>query len=156
MAALQGVFTVADIAVTGGTPLCIMAINAPDANSRAKILEYEFSTDGTNSANTPILISVLRGTGGTFSSSTNAPSKVNDPTGSLETLRFNMKKTCTVNPTSTDTLRNFRLPAFGGTIVIPNAPGQEDLIFGSATVWLYVLITAAQTVNVTGTIRYEE
>ena len=156
MAGLYGAFTVQDISVTGGTPLCILAINPPDANSRALVTEYELSFDGTNSANTPARIDINRGTGGTFSSTTNAPYKVNDPTGSLETLRFNMKKTCTVNPTLVDTIRSFRCPVFGGTIIIPNAPGQEDVIYGSATVFLYVLITAAQSVNVTCTVRYCE
>ena len=156
MAGLYGAFTVADVAVTGGVPLCIMAINPPDANSRALVTEYDLSFDGTNCANTPARIDINRGTGGTFSSTTNAPYKINDPTGSLETLRFNMKKTCTVNPTLTDTIRSFRCPVFGGTIIIPNAPGQEDVIYGSATVFLYVLITAAQSVNVTCTVRYCE
>ncbi len=156
MAGLYGAFSVTDIALVAATAQTIMAINAPDANSRALITEYEFSFDGTNSANTPALIKVGRATGGTFSSSTNAPSKVNDPTGSLETLRFNMKKTCTVEPTYTDTLRTFRCPVFGGTIIIPNAPGQEDVIPGSATVWLAIQVTAAQAVNVSATVRYTE
>lgn len=156
MAGLYGVCAVQDIAVTGGTPLCVIAVNPPDANTRARITKLIVSTDGTNSANTPIRVDLCRGSAGTFSSGTNAPVKLSDPTGSLETLRMNYKKTCTVNPTQLEIMETYRLPAFGGTIVEPFAPGQEPIIYGSATYYVYVLITAAQSVNVTVSVMYEE
>ena len=41
--------------MTGGTPLTVVTLVAP-TNQRLRITEYEFSFDGTNTANTPASI----------------------------------------------------------------------------------------------------
>lgn len=157
MAGLYGSVQVQDAAVTGGTPIGVLALFPPDANSRAKITKMIVSTDGTNSANTPIRIDLMRGSAGTWTNTSVSPVKINDPTGTGETLRFKAKTANTAAPTPLETLETYRLPAFGGTIVEPFAPGQEPIVYGSGTpVYVYILITAAQTVNITATFFYEE
>ncbi len=157
MAGLYGAAYVTDAAVTGGTPIGVLALFPPDANSRAKLLKLIVSTDGTNSANTPIRVDLCRGSSGTWTNTSVSPIKMNDPTGTGETLRFKFKTANTAAPTQLEILETYRLPAFGGTIVEPYAPGQEPICYGSGTpVYLYVLITAAQTINITCTMHFEE
>ena len=59
MAGLYGAMMVAATSVTGGTPLTVLTAVAP-TNQRLRVTEYEFSFDGTNSANTPATITVAR------------------------------------------------------------------------------------------------
>jgi hypothetical protein len=153
VAALQGSFTVGPVALTGGTAQTLLQIVAP-TNQRLKVLAYEISFDGTNSANTPATVKVERQTGGTFTNTTVAPKKTNDPTGTGETLQANSKTTCTVEPTDSDVLHIFSEPVFGGLLIFPMAPGQEDLVPGGTL--LGVKVNAAQSVNCTVTVRYEE
>lgn len=153
MAALQGACVVSGLALSAATATTVLQLVAP-TNQRLKILEYVFSFDGTNSANTPCLVSIERQTGGTFTNTAVAPSKINDPSGSLETLQGSYKTAMTVAPTSGNVLRTEYIPVFGGVIVWPQTPGQEDLIPGGTI--LGVKMTAPQAVNCTVTVRYEE
>ena len=120
--------------------------------------EYEISFDGTNSANTPATVYIARTTGGTYSSSSGAPVKINDPSGSLETLQATVQTQCTVQPTGYATtaniIRRFTVPVFGGTVIFPCPPGQEDYVPGGTI--LSISVAAAQTVNFQGGLRYEE
>ena len=133
--------------------LTVMQLVAP-TNQRLRILGYEVSFDGTNSANAPAVVVVERQTGGTFTNSSVAPKKVNEPGGVSETLQANTKNTATVAPTSGDTLHQFNLPVFGGTLVYPLPPGQEDMVPGGGIIGVKVTTTAQ--VNCNGGIRYEE
>lgn len=133
--------------------LTVMQLVAP-TNQRLRILGYEVSFDGTNSANAPAVVVVERQTGGTFTNNAVTPKKVNDPSGSLETLQASTKNTQTVAPTSGDTLHQFNLPVFGGTLVYPLPPGQEDMVTGGTIIGVKVTTTAQ--VNCNGGIRYEE
>lgn len=154
MAALQGACKVSSVSVVGGTPQTVMQIVAP-TNQRLRILEYEIAFDGTNSANTPPLISIERQTGGTFTNTAVAPAKINDPSAVGETLQASYKTAYSSGTiTSGDVLRTFFMPAFGGLLVVPQTPGQEDLVPGGTI--LGIKITAAATVNATITVRYEE
>ena len=56
--------------------------------------------------------------------------KVNDSTSVAETLQASFKTACTVQPTIGDVLRRFTIPVFGGTVILPNPPGQEDYVVG--------------------------
>ena len=80
--------------------------------------------------------------------------KINDATATAETLQASFKTACTVQPTIGDVLRRFTIPVFGGTVILPNPPGQEDYVIGGTL--LSLTVTAAQTVNFQGGIRYEE
>lgn len=153
MAGLYGAAMVGPTSVTGGTPLTVLSLVAP-TNQRLRVTEYEFSFDGTNSANTPATITVARTTGGTYTNTAVPPVKINDATAVAETLNASFKTVCTVQPTIGDTLRRFTVPVFGGTVILPNPPGQEDYVVGGTL--LSLTVTAAQTVNFQGGIRYEE
>jgi hypothetical protein len=153
MAGLYGAFTTGSVALTGGTAQTVIQLVAP-TNQRLRITEYEFSFDGTNSANTPANIKVERQTGGTFTNNSIAPVKINDASNVAETLQATSNNTVTVEPSEGDKLRYFSVPVFGGTVIIPNPPGQEDYVMGGTK--LGIKITAAQSVNVFTTIRYEE
>jgi hypothetical protein len=152
MAALQGAFKIPVTAVNSAT-VTVIQISAP-ANQRLKVLGYELSFDGTNSANAPAIVSIERQTGGTFTNTAVAPAKVNDPTGTGETLQASSKNTMTVAPTSGDVLHYHTVPVFGGLLIYPQSPGQEDLIYGGSI--LGIKVTTTSTVNCYGTVRYEE
>lgn len=153
MAGLYGAMMVAATSVTGGTPLTVLTAVAP-TNQRLRVTEYEISFDGTNSANTPATVQISRTTGGTYTNTAVAPVKINDSTAVAETLNASFKTVCTVQPTIGDTLRRFTVPVFGGTVIFPNAPGQEDYVIGGTL--LSITISAAQNVNFQGGLRYEE
>jgi hypothetical protein len=153
MAGLYGAATVGATSVTGGTPLTILSLVAP-TNQRLRITELEISFDGTNSANTPASITCARVSGGTYTNTAVAPVKINDSTAVAETLQASFKTVCTVQPTIGDILRRLTIPVFGGTVVIPMPPGQEDYVVGGTQYG--VTVSAAQTVNCQVTIRYEE
>lgn len=133
--------------------LTVVQLAAP-TNQRLKLTEFTISFDGTNSANAPGQIYLERQTGGTFTNSSVAPTKLNDPTGTLETLQAVSKNTQTVAPTSGDVLKEFLLPTFGGTIVHPFAPGQEPMVYGGSIVG--VRVVSGSQVNCLGGITYEE
>ena len=59
-----------------------------------------------------------------------APVKINDQSNVAETLQATGKTVCTVQPTIGDVLRRFTIPVFGGTVIIPQPPGQEDYVIG--------------------------
>ena len=157
MAGLYGVATAAGVANNGNnTAQTVLTVLPGSANSRVRITEYAISFDGTNSANTPAKVEIGRCSSTGTSSSAVTPSKVNDPTGSLEALQTVCRKTFSAEPIYADILRTFYLPVFGGTIVIPQAPGQEDIIPGSTTAPIGIRVTANAAVNVTCTVRFEE
>lgn len=131
----------------------VMQLVAP-TNQRLRILQYVVSFDGTNSANAPALIEIERQTGGTFTNTAVAPKKANEAGGSGETLQAYTKNTQTVAPTSGDNLQRYYLPVFGGTMVFPQQPGQEDIVPGGTIIG--VKITTGAAVNCAGSIRYEE
>jgi hypothetical protein len=153
MAGLNGAFTTGAVALTGGTAQTAIQLVAP-TNQRLRITEYEFSFDGTNSANTPCQVKVERQTGGTFTNTAVAPVKINDKSNVAETLQASAKTAVTVEPTESDVLRWFTIPVFGGTVVIPCPPGQEDYVVGGSL--LGIRLNAPQSVNVYVTVRYEE
>jgi len=153
MAALIGSCYSGSTALTGGTAQTIMQLVAP-TNQRLRVLRYEFSFDGTNSANTPAHVTIERQTGGTFTNSAVAPKKVNDPSGTGETLQASYKTAQTGAPTDGDILHDFTCPVFGGLVINPQSPGQEDLVPGGTI--LGVKVNAPQSVNVYLTIVYEE
>jgi hypothetical protein len=154
MAGLLGSFSLATVSVTGGTPLTIIQLVAP-ANQRLKILGFDISFDGTNSANTPALVQILRQTtAGTATNTSVAPKKINDPSGTGETLQANSQNTFTVEPTAGDVLQQFNVPVFGGLFAYSYPPGQEEIVMGGTR--LAWKVSAPQTVNVSITVRYEE
>jgi hypothetical protein len=152
MAGLIGYATWPTANINANT-LTVMQLVAP-TNQRLRVLAYELSFDGTNSANAPATILIERQTGGTFTNSSVAPKKVNDPSGTLETLQAVTKNTQTAAPVSADTLHQFSLPVFGGSLFYPLPPGQEDMIPGGTI--LGVKVTTTAQVNCNGGIRYEE
>ena len=151
MAGLYGAATCPQTAVNSTTSTVLQLI-AP-TNQRLRVIGYEISFDGTNSANAPAQISIERQTSGTFTN-TVTPKKINDPSGSLETMQASSKNTCTVQPTSGDQLHFFTVPVFGGLLVYPLPPGQEDMVSGGTIIGIKV--TTTSTVNCYATIRYEE
>ncbi len=153
MAAIQGSFRTGTVALTGGTAQTILQVAAP-TNQRLKLIGYDISFDGTNSANTPATLQIMRQTGGTFTNASVAPVKINDPTGTGETLQAVGKTAVTSEPTVGDILQEFTIPVFGGTVIYSYPPGQEDLVPGGTLIGFKV--NAAQAVNVRLTVRYEE
>lgn len=152
MAGLYGYATWPTANINANT-LTVMQLVAP-TNQRLRVIGYEISFDGTNSANAPATVVIERQTSGTFTNTTVAPKKVNDPSGTGETLQANTKNTATVAPTSGDTLHQFSVPVFGGLLIYPLPPGQEDMVMGGTI--LGVKVTTTAQVNCNGGIRYEE
>lgn len=133
--------------------LTVMQIVAP-TNQRLRVTALEISFDGTNSANAPAAVSLERQTSGTFTNTTVAPKKTNDPSGTGETLQANTRNTQTVAPTTADIMRNWYVPVFGGLVIYPFAPGQEVMVPGGTT--LGVKVTTTAQVNCFGGLCYEE
>jgi hypothetical protein len=159
MASLQGVHNVSSVAIPTlltTAAASLLTLVAPSANQRVKIISYELGFDGTNSANTPAQLQIARTTGGTYTNNAVAAAKLNDPTGTGETLGTTSKNTCTVAPTVTDVLERTRVPVFGGSVMVPQNPGQEILIPGSTTVFLTWQLAAPQPVNADCTVKFEE
>lgn len=147
-------------ALSAATAQTVLQIIAP-TNQRVRITEYEFSFDGTNSANTPAQVRVMRQTGGTFSTTLTTGAagaagiaKLNDLYSVAETIQTSAKTAASVEPTYGEVLRWFTIPVFGGTVVIPCPPGQEDYVPGGSK--LGITVTAPQAVNVYVTARCEE
>jgi hypothetical protein len=153
MAALQGSFRSGSTSLTGGTAQTVIQIVAP-TNQRLKVLSWRIAFNGTNSANTPATVQIERQTGGTFTNTAVAPVKVNDPTGTGETLQASAKTAVTVEPTVGDILDEFFEPVFGGFIGWQYTPGQELLVPGGTL--LGFKLNAAQSVNAEVTVYYEE
>lgn len=153
MARLNGSCLVAPVSLSAATALTIFQMNAP-TNQRCVVYSFRLSFDGTNSANTPATIRIMRQTGGTFTNTTVAPKKVNDPSGTGETLQLNYKTVTTVEPTYADVLEEFTEPVFGGLLSQSYAPNQEIHLYGGSN--LGFVVTAAQTVNCGLTVLYEE
>lgn len=158
MAALQGAFHSGSVALTGGTAQTVLQVVAP-TNQRLKITKVIVSFDGTNSANTPATVQILRQTtAGTFTNTTVTPQKVNDPTGSLETLQAVGQTVITTpgtgEPTIGDLIESFTLPVFGGYLNVPYTPGQEILVPGGTR--LGFKVNAPQAVNANAVVYYEE
>lgn len=153
---MAGVYAVAQVGVTalvGAAAQTIIAIAAP-TNQRIRILMVYLSFDGTNSANTPASITVSRTSGGTYTNAAVAPVKLNDLTAVAETIQSTYKTVCTVQPTIGDIIGRFTIPVFGGTVINPFPPGQEDMVPGGSQYG--ITVTAAQGVNVQCTVRFEE
>ncbi len=158
MAAIQGSFKSGTTALTGGTAQTILQIVAP-TNQRLKVIGYDLAFDGTNSANTPATVQILRQTtAGTFTNTSVVPVKINDASNVAETLQAYSQTVITTpgtsEPTAGDVLQDFLVPVFGGTVLYSYPPGQEDLVPGGTR--LGFKVTAAQSVNVRLTVRYEE
>ncbi len=153
MARLQGSFALAPTSITGGTPQTLIQIAAP-TNQRLAITQLILSFDGTNSANTPATVKVERQTGGTFTNTAVAPKKINDPSGTGETLQAVAHTAVTAEPTESDVLAEFVFPVFGGFGSIPYPLFQEIVVPGGTL--LGIKIAAAQTVNCSLTVIYEE
>lgn len=139
--------------VVNATTTTVMQLAAP-TNQRLRVICYEIGFNGTNSANEPALVVIERQTGGTFTNTAVAPKKLNDPSGTGEVLQAVTKNTPTVAPTSGDTLHQFHVPVFGGLVINPLPPGQEDMVMGGTAIGVKVTTTAAVTCS--GGIRYEE
>jgi hypothetical protein len=160
MAGVYCAVTTGAVALTGGAAQTVVQIAAP-TNQRVRITEYEMSFDGTNSANTPGQIRVMRQTGGTFSTTLTTGAagaagiaKLNDLYSVAETIQTVAKTAASVEPTYGEVVRWITFPVFGGTVVVPCPPGQEDYIPGGSK--LGITVTAPQSVNVYTTVRFEE
>jgi hypothetical protein len=158
MARLQGSCTITPTSITGGTPQTLYQLIAP-TNQRLAVQKIILSADGTNSANSPMTITILRqSTAGTFTNGSVAPFKVNDPSGTLETLQGVYQTVITTpgsgEPTAGNILEEFTMPVFGGFVEKPYPLLQELMVYGGSR--LGVKVAAAQTVNVTSTLIYEE
>lgn len=158
MARLQGAMVVAPSSITGGTPQTLIQAVAP-SNQRGALQKVILSADGTNSANTPMTVFILRQTtAGTFTNGSVAPVKTNDIPGTGETLQFSYQTVITTpgsgEPTAGNILEEFTMPVFGGYVEKPYPLLQEPVIYGGSR--LGIKIAAAQTVNVATTIFYEE
>jgi hypothetical protein len=161
MAGVYISITTGAVALVAATAQTVLQITA-SSNQRVRVTEYEFSFDGTNSANTPCQVRVMRQTtAGTFSTTlaTGAVgaagiAKLNDLYSVAETIQTAAKTASTAEPTYGEVLRWITIPVFGGTVVIPCPPGQEDYIPGGSR--LGVVLTAPQSVNAYTTARCEE
>ncbi|WP_422924498.1 hypothetical protein [Singulisphaera sp. PoT] len=154
MAGLIGSFKVGPVAITGGTPQTLLQIVAP-ANQRLKVIGYEISFDGTNSANTPCAVQIVRQTtAGTATNTAVAPTKINEPGGVSETLQASSQNTYTVEPTAGDLLESYTVPVFGGLYAYSFPPGQEIMIPGGTR--LGFKVSCPQGVNAYLTAKYEE
>ncbi|MDR3582573.1 MAG: hypothetical protein P4L67_04840 [Candidatus Pacebacteria bacterium] len=152
MAGLIGYATWTTANINANT-LTVMQLVAPP-NQRLRILGYEVGFDGTNSANAPGTLVVERQAGGSFTNTSVPPKKVNDPSSVGEVLQAVSKNTQTGAPTSGDVLHVYPIPVFGGLVIYPLPPGQEDMVPGGTILGLKVTTTAQ--VNCIGGVRYEE
>lgn len=152
MAGIIGSVTSGAVALTGGAAQTVLQLIAP-ANQRLRVQQIEIEFDGTNSANTPASVQVLRQTGGTFTTSLTAK-KVSESTATGETLQGSGKTAQTVAPTDGDILFDRYVPVFGGLVIVPETPGQELMVQGGTI--LGIKINAPQGVNAKATIKYEE
>jgi len=160
MAGVYCAATTGAVALVGAAAQTVIQLAAP-TNQRVRITEYEFSFDGTNSANTPAQCRVMRQTGGTFSTTLTTGAagaagiaKLNDLYSVAETIQTVAKTASSVEPTYGEVVRWITVPVFGGTVVIPCPPGQEDYVPGGSKLGL--TFTAPQSVNVYTTVRFEE
>jgi hypothetical protein len=160
MAGVNIAIATGGVALVAATAQTVLQIIAP-TNQRIRITEYEFSFDGTNSANTPCQVRVMRQTGGTFSTTLTTGAagaagiaKLNDLYSVAETIQTSAKTASSAEPTYGEVVRWFTIPVFGGTVVIPCPPGQEDYVPGGSK--LGIVLTAPQAVNAYTTVRAEE
>jgi hypothetical protein len=140
------------VSITGGSPQTVLQLIAP-TNQRLRVTQYEIMFDGVNSANTPASVQIMRQTAGTFSTSV-TPKKRSESSATGETLQATAKTGQTVAATAGDILHDWFAPVFGGFVIVPLPPGQEDMVQGGTI--LGVLVNPAQTVDVKVTILYEE
>lgn len=160
MAGVYISITTGSVALVAATAQTVVQV-IPAANQRVRVTEYELSFDGTNSANTPAQFRVMRQTGGTFSTTLTTGAagaagiaKLNDLYSVAETIQTSAKTASSAEPTYGEVLRWVTVPVFGGTVVIPCPPGQEDYAPGGSK--LGVVLTAPQGVNAYTTVRCEE
>lgn len=138
------------------TAVTILQI-VPAAQQRVRILSYKLAFDGTNSANPPCRITILRQTSGTgtFATTTTSAVKTSDLTSVAETIQTKFSiNAASSEPTVGDILDDFLVPVFGGALFYAYAPGQEEYVPGGSV--LGFKLTAQQTVNAYLTVRAEE
>jgi hypothetical protein len=146
--------------LTAATAQTVIQVVAA-TNQRVRIIEIELSFDGTNSANTPAQVRIMRQTGAGTSSALSTGqvgvagiAKLNDLYSVAETIQTTGRITFSGEPTYSEVLRWITVPVFGGTIVVPAPPGQEDYVPGGSRYG--IVVTAPQAVNCYVTIRAEE
>lgn len=143
-----------DVALSAATAKTVAYVLA-DRVATIKAIDVTF--DGVTAANTPVLIEIVTGTAASNStpgtgSTTVTPVQIR---GRVATARTTAAKNCTSEPTVLTQAKAWRITPTGG--VLYQLPLGGEIESDATTNKMVALrLTAAQTVNVTGSIEFEE
>jgi hypothetical protein len=152
------IYSVSVDGLATGTALKTILQIATPSGVRAKITEVGVTFDGTTASNTPVLVTLRRqtsaGTGGASITSNFGPNPHNPdaPTANI-TAQQGPTGTWTAEPTTGKVLRAWRIPPTSG-FIFQFPLGQE--IEMAVSQWLGIVVTAANAVNCTASITWEE
>jgi hypothetical protein len=141
------VTTEGEVALSAATEKTVLQIVAP-ANQLVVPYALTVSFDGVTVGNEPVLVKIARQTtAGTMSART--PVQLN----SLETIQTTAQHTATVEPTTTDILKEYKIHPQSG---VEKTWDLSDEIYIGGGTRLGFLCTAADAVNVVMSIDCEE
>jgi hypothetical protein len=138
----------ASVALAAGTAKTILSVIAP-AQFGVDLVGYRLGFDGVTAANTPVVIEVVSFT----TDGTGTAGTVAQAYGRAITAGFTTKYNYTVEPTTVTLIDTFRLTPNGGAIVYDYPRDRTPDCAVSNLIALR--LTAAQIVNVTGTMIFE-
>lgn len=151
MSALQAKITSGSVALVAATAKTVLQVGAP-ANQRVKVLGIKLTADGVTSSAVPISVRILRQTtAGTMTSVTPVPVE-KDLSGI--TIQSTGAKNASAEPTASDVLDTFFVPAFMGAYEVFYPFGQELIVQNGK--YLGIECTAPANVNVQGMLTFEE
>lgn len=125
-----------------------------NSSTRARVIAWSISFDGTDSSAAPVLVELLRQTtDGTGSAATEFPLDTADPTSALVTAFTAFS----AEPTAGDILESYEIHPQGGLIVREYPPGREIYISASSSNRLGIRCSLpAGTVNCVAWLHWEE
>jgi hypothetical protein len=138
----------AAVALAAGTAKTVLSVIAP-AQFGVDLVGYRLGFDGVTAANTPVVIEVVSFT----TDGTGTAGTVAQAYGRAITAGFTTKYNYTVEPTTVTLIDTFRLTPNGGAIVYDYPRDRTPDCAVSNLIALR--LTAAQIVNVTGTMIFE-
>jgi hypothetical protein len=143
--------TATDVPLSAGTAKTVLQLRTP-SNRRARLVEWSVSFDGTVGSNTPVKVELMRQTSaGTGTGITPVAMDAASPAALCSAAGNH-----SAEPGYGNRLEVLRLTPNAGLVVIPFSVIREERPIVPTSSFVGIVCTAAQAVNVTAYIIFEE
>lgn len=149
--AIYAITTEGEEALAAATAETLLQIRGSTI-TRARLLTWSVSFDGTTATNEPVLVELVRqSTDGTATGATEIAFDPVDPAAQCTGFH-----SFTAEPTVSATLEQHNIHPMGGILVREYPPGREPVVDDATTSRLAIRITAPNVVNAVGFMHWEE